>query len=100
MTPDDQIRRYVIMRLMCDMELTKSDVESRYLSSIGATFDEYFAEALDKLRGFIAEGLVTDANGTIVVNGMGRLVIRNIAMCFDAHLDKMMKEKPIFSRTV
>jgi hypothetical protein len=35
-----------------------------------------------------------------IVKGMGRLLIRNIAMAFDAYLDSMMKEKPIFSKTV
>jgi len=100
MTEDDHVRRYTIMHLMCDMELSKSDVESRYLSALGTTFDEYFAEALEKLGEFVAEGLVTKTYDRIIVNSMGRLIVRNIAMCFDAYLEKMMKEKPIFSRTV
>jgi oxygen-independent coproporphyrinogen-3 oxidase len=43
---------------------------------------------------------VTLTKERIVVNGLGRLIIRNIAMCFDAYLEQMMKERPIFSRTV
>lgn len=93
---DDIIRKHVIMRLMCDMELTKSEVEKRF----GINFDEYFAESLPKLREFIDDGLVELTDDKIIVTLMGRLVIRNIAMCFDAYLEKMMKEKPIFSRTV
>ncbi len=36
----------------------------------------------------------------IRIVGAGRLLLRNIAMCFDAYLDSMMKTKPVFSRTV
>ncbi len=96
MTPDDHIRKEVIMRAMCDMEIRKHDIEKQF----GIDFDEYFETSFPKLRTFVDDGLVTLEDGRIVVNGMGRLVIRNIAMCFDAYLEKMMKEKPIFSKTV
>ena len=96
MTADDHIRKEVIMKIMCDMELDKGEVEKDF----GIRFDEYFKEAIPKLESFVDDGLVTFRGNKIVVNGMGRLVIRNIAMCFDAYLDRMMKEKPIFSKTV
>ncbi len=96
MTADDHIRKDVIMKLMCDMELDKAEVERSHR----LVFDEYFADALPKLRTFIDDGLVTHTKEKIVVHGMGRLVIRNIAMCFDAYIEKMMAEKPIFSKTV
>lgn len=96
MTPDDQIRKAVIMRLMCDMELDKASVEKES----GIDFDDYFSEGLVKLEAFAADGLVALSKEKIAVIGLGRLVIRNIAMCFDAYLDRMMKERPIFSRTV
>ncbi|MDE3057380.1 MAG: coproporphyrinogen III oxidase, partial [Bacteroidota bacterium] len=96
MTEDDQIRKAVIMKIMCDMELEKSAIERQF----NIRFDEYFSDALPKLQPFIDERLVTHTDGKIFVNGVGRLIIRNIAMCFDAYLEKMMKEKPIFSRTV
>ncbi len=96
MTADDHIRKEVIMRIMCDMELKKSEIEKRF----GIDFDGYFKESFPKLETFVEDGLVTLHPDKIVVNGMGRLVIRNIAMCFDAYLDQMIKEKPIFSKTV
>jgi len=96
MSADDQIRKTVIIRLMCDMELEKAVIEKQF----GITFDDYFSDALRKLEAFVPDGLVTLTKDTIVVNGLGRLIIRNIAMCFDAYLEKMMKERPIFSRTV
>ncbi len=96
MTADDHIRKEVIMRVMCDMEIRKNEIERQF----GIVFDEYFEGAFPKLATFVDDGLVTLASDKIVVNGMGRLVIRNIAMCFDAYLDRMIKEKPIFSKTV
>jgi oxygen-independent coproporphyrinogen-3 oxidase len=96
MTADDHIRKEAIMKIMCDMELRKDYMERMF----SIRFDEYFHESLEKLEGFVNEGLVTILPDRIVVNGMGRLVIRNIAMCFDAYIDKMMKERPIFSKTV
>ena len=96
MSADDQIRKTVIIRLMCDMELEKAAIEKQF----GITFDDYFSDALYKLEAFVPDGLVTLTKDKIVVNGLGRLIIRNIAMGFDAYLEKMMKERPIFSRTV
>ena len=96
MSQDDIIRKHVIMRLMCDMELTKSEVEEKF----NIKFDDYFADSIQKLNEFVEDGLVELSGDKIIVSLMGRLVIRNIAMCFDAYIDKMMKEKPIFSRTV
>ena len=96
MNQDDVIRRHVIMRLMCDMELTKSEVENKF----NIDFDNYFSDSMRKLQEFIDDGLVEINDDKIVVTPVGRLVIRNIAMCFDAYIDKMMREKPIFSRTV
>jgi oxygen-independent coproporphyrinogen-3 oxidase len=81
---------------MCDMELTKSEVEEKF----NIKFDDYFADSIQKLNEFVEDGLVELSGDKIKVSLMGRLVIRNIAMCFDAYIDKMMKEKPIFSRTV
>jgi oxygen-independent coproporphyrinogen-3 oxidase len=44
--------------------------------------------------------LLTDDQETIRVIGSGILIIRNIAMCFDAYLEEMMRTKPVFSKTV
>jgi oxygen-independent coproporphyrinogen-3 oxidase len=96
MTKDDQIRKHVIMRLMCDLELNKASVERTF----GVEFDGYFAEALTALRPFVDDGLVALSADRIRIVGAGRLLLRNIAMCFDAYLDSMSKSRPVFSRTV
>ncbi len=52
------------------------------------------------MQTFIDEGLLENDKDKIKIIGAGILIIRNVAMCFDAYLEKMMKEKPVFSKTV
>lgn len=96
MSQDDQIRKYVIMRLMCDLELDKIAVEAKF----GIDFDEYFGPSLSSLQQFIEDGIVRDTGRWIRVVDAGRLVLRNIAMCFDAHIDRAESQTPVFSRTI
>jgi oxygen-independent coproporphyrinogen-3 oxidase len=96
MTRDDKIRKYVIMRLMCDLEITKADVEEKS----GIYFDEYFDPELEQVNALARDGLVVHNVGFIKVSPIGRLFLRNVAMCFDATLKNRSKEKPIFSHTV
>jgi oxygen-independent coproporphyrinogen-3 oxidase len=96
MTRDDIIRKYVIMRLMCDLEVVKADVEEWF----DVSFDEYFDQSLIQLHEFIQLGLVRNTLEKVIIEGTGRLLLRNIAMCFDAYIKLVSKEKPIFSRTV
>jgi len=76
--------------------LDKTRIEKRF----GIDFDDYFAESAVKLTRFIDDGLVEPTDAGFHVTPMGRLVIRNIAMCFDRYIDGMRQSKPIFSRTV
>ncbi len=93
---DDQIRRKVITQLMCHFELEESLLEEEFK----IVFEEYFADSLKKLEGFIQEGLLVRENRRWKVKDLGKLFIRNIAMVFDAYLETMKKEKPVFSKTV
>lgn len=82
MTPEDRIRREVIMRLMCDLSLDFAAASSR----LDIDFAAHFSSELSSLAPFEADGLVRrDASG-ITVTDTGRLFIRNIAMCFDDSL--------------
>ncbi|HXG06068.1 MAG TPA: hypothetical protein VNI77_01940, partial [Nitrososphaera sp.] len=96
MSKDDEIRKFVIMRLMCDLEVDKGEVERRF----GIMFDEYFDRSLDMLQEFIDEGLVQQSLSTIQVVGAGRYVLRNIALCFDAYTSTREQQKPLYSQTV
>jgi len=93
---DDIIRREVITELMCNFRLKKEKIEKKY----GLHFDSYFAEALEHLVSLEDDGLVEIKSDQITVTNSGRLLIRNIAMKFDAYLMKKEKDKPQFSRTV
>ncbi len=81
---------------MCHLEIDKRGIEARF----GIDFEEYFAADIPKLEVFLREGFLENNAEKINVIGAGILVIRNIAMCFDAYLEKMIKEKPVFSKTV
>ncbi len=97
MTDDDIIRQHVIMRLMCDMELNKREIEEKFQNKIR----RIFRTRVSKIRRICPMTILLElTDEKIIVKRCGRLVIRNIAMAFDAYLEKMMKEKPIFSRTV
>jgi oxygen-independent coproporphyrinogen III oxidase len=96
MTEDDHIRKYTIMNLMCHLEIDKQNIENKF----HINFDEYFSESIQKLKPFVDEGFVSIDKDKITVIELGKLIIRNLAMCFDAYIDKMSKDKPIFSRTV
>lgn len=96
MSFDDHVRKETIMQLMCHLEIDKRDIERRF----GIDFEEYFADDLPKLDTFIIEGLLENNTNKIKIIASGKLIIRNVAMCFDAYLERMMKEKPVFSKTV
>jgi len=94
---DDQIRRWVITRLMCDFELHPKEVEEHF----GIDFHRYFSHELGRLPEFEKDGLLELAGDSIFVTSLGRLLIRNIAMTFDKYLQqKEKKETPTYSRTV
>jgi oxygen-independent coproporphyrinogen-3 oxidase len=95
MSDDDVLRRDVIMSLMCDFELNFNSIEEKY----SINFKEYFANGLENLKQFEPDNLVIVDSNKIKVTEMGRLLIRNIAMSFDAFLEKD-SGKVRYSRTV
>jgi oxygen-independent coproporphyrinogen-3 oxidase len=93
---DDRIRRDVITELMCDLELEKEKISSRW----GIDFDTYFADGLQSLEPLEQDALVKVSGNLIQVTNLGRLFLRNIAMCFDAYLhSKGTQEQPRYSKT-
>jgi len=92
---DDKIRRYVIMRLMCDFELDFKAIEAKF----GISFKEYFAFGLNNLKEMESDGLVEMTGNSLYVKDMGRLLIRNIAMNFDGYIERK-EDTAKYSRTV
>jgi len=92
MTEDDQLRRSVIMSLMCRGELDFAAVERQH----GIDFERYFADELQTLRTLELDGLVRFApNGgrTLAVTELGWLLVRAVAMVFDRHLKRGQRER-------
>ncbi len=93
---DDLIRKSVIMELMSNFRLDIKRVEKEF----GIDFNEYFADSLKELQPMVDEGLVQISEKEITVSQTGTLVIRNIAMPFDAYMKKHAGSKKTFSKTV
>jgi len=96
MSFDDEVRKFVIMRLMCHTILDKREVENKFKIN----FVEYFADSLVKLNPLVQDGLIEDNGETLTVTDDGRLFLRNIALCFDAYASAVPRQQPLYSRTV
>ncbi|MBF1989371.1 oxygen-independent coproporphyrinogen III oxidase [Fischerella thermalis] len=93
LSEDDILRRDVIMRLMSHAKLHKQDIEDKYQ----ICFDEYFAKELAALQNLESDGLVSLSKNEIGITGIGRLLVRNIAVNFDA---RRLTQKQKFSRAI
>ncbi|BAZ51040.1 oxygen independent coproporphyrinogen III oxidase [Nostoc sp. NIES-4103] len=93
LTPDDIMRRDIIMSIMSHFQLYKQDIEDKY----HINFDDYFSHELEALKPLEADGLVSISKSHIQVIDIGRLLVRNIAVVFDTHYQKRDKQ---FSRTI
>jgi oxygen-independent coproporphyrinogen-3 oxidase len=96
MSADDVIRADVIRRIMCDGEVPVREVERRH----GIVFHAYFRDAIAALRPMADDGLLRIDADRISVSTLGRLLLRNIAMCFDAYLDRPAATPVQFSRAI
>ncbi|MGL4756369.1 MAG: oxygen-independent coproporphyrinogen III oxidase [Aeromonadaceae bacterium] len=95
LSADDLVRRDVIKQLICNFRLDYAEIEQRYALS----FAEYFAVDLALLAPFVADGLVVLEPHGIRVSTTGRLLIRNICMCFDVYLRERARQQQ-FSRVI
>ncbi len=95
LTRDDCIRRDVIKALICNFRLDYAAVERAW----DVDFQDYFAEDLKLLAPLAKDGLVDVDEKGIQVTPKGRLLIRNICMCFDAYLRQKARMQQ-FSRVI
>lgn len=91
---DDQLRRDVISDLMCHGRIDFASIEARH----NIRFKEYFAEALGKLDEHVADRLLEIRDDALVLLPQGHLMMRSVAMAFDAYIGGAQKGS--FSRTV
>ena len=97
-TADDRLRRYVIMSLICALEIDIADCERRFCIQ----FTSHFDGELGELREMARDGLLEIDRAKIRVTPPGRAFLRNICMPFDAYLQHD-RENPAargFSATV
>lgn len=93
---DDYLRKAVIMELMANFSIDIRRVETEH----DIVFADYFADALDTLKEFEEADIITMTKERISVSPTGTLLIRNIAMPFDAYMNKYSANKKSFSKTV
>lgn len=90
----DNLRRYVIMNLLCHDYLDFKDINARF--SIDAI--TYFISEISQLSEMQQDKLLEmDAQG-IRILPKGRLLARNVAMVFDSYLAKIQSER--FSKVI
>lgn len=94
LSDDDRLRRELIMELMCHGRIEFAKFEAGH----GIVFREYFADALAQLDEFVADGLLELHDDALVLLPQGHLMMRNVAMAFDAYLGTEQTVR--FSRTV
>jgi oxygen-independent coproporphyrinogen III oxidase len=93
-TEDDRIRRETIMRIMCDLSLNFGQIADKF----GINFGTCFARELEALAPLERDGLIRSTASGFEVTAVGRLLIRNIAMTFDAYSNTETEKR--FSRTI
>lgn len=98
LTPDDIRRRWIISRIICLGELRADE----YHAEFGEAFASQYTAELRTLESAVQDGLLEIASdGSLQVTPIGRLLVRNIAMAFDAYLVAQQSSgEKIFSKTV
>ena len=96
LSEDDRVRQFVIMELMSNFKL---DIK-RFEKLFNIDFKTYFADAIEALKPFEDDELLSMNDDFIECSQTGTLLIRNIAMPFDAYMKKHAANSKTFSKTV
>ncbi len=95
LTADDELRRDVIMALMCQGRVAFEPIERAH----GVRMADYFAPELQTLQELAAAGLVTLEEAAIQVTASGWFLVRAVAMVFDKHL-QAARDRHRFSKVL
>ncbi len=102
---DDRVRAEIIQSVMCRNALDFGAIERRF----GLCFEERFARELATLRRLADDGLITLRARGFAVTPRGRLLLRVVAMAFDAGIGDVTRfpppgretgSRPPFSRVI
>ncbi|MDE2214412.1 MAG: oxygen-independent coproporphyrinogen III oxidase [Candidatus Omnitrophica bacterium] len=95
LSPDDQVRQWVINSLMCGFKVDKGV----FFDTFGYEFEDYFDQEHRHIRDCIEDGLLCEDPRRITVTDLGKIFIRNVCMGFDHYLRQKDGHRR-FSRTV
>ncbi len=84
LTADDRLRRAVIQSVMCRAGVDYAAFDREW----DIRFEDYFSAELAALAPLANDGLLEFAERGFSLTPAGRLLMRNVAMCFDAYLKK------------
>jgi oxygen-independent coproporphyrinogen-3 oxidase len=93
---DDLLRAEIIQSVMCRSALDFDAIERRF----GIRFEQRFARELTLLEGLAADGLITLGGRGFTVTPRGRLLLRVVAMAFDASFQRPGAQPRSFSRVI
>jgi oxygen-independent coproporphyrinogen-3 oxidase len=97
-TDDDVMRRFVINRVMCLLRLDLREVAEKFGPAARAEIEASMKAGLPEL---VSDGLVTFDGDVLRVTPVGQLLVRTVAMMFDAYLPRRASDKKqTFSRTI
>jgi oxygen-independent coproporphyrinogen-3 oxidase len=92
LSEDDKIRRSTIQTLSCQLALPFSKINDEF----GIDSRAYFEEELARLVPMQDDGLLSIDHEGVTITPVGRYLIRNICMVFDAYLEGNTR----FSKTI
>ncbi|OOF82347.1 oxygen-independent coproporphyrinogen III oxidase [Rodentibacter caecimuris] len=95
LTKEDCLRRDVIKQLICNFKLDFEPIEREY----NICFTAHFAEDLMLLQPLIEDELISLTEQGLKVSPKGRLLIRNICLCFDTY-SRVAAKRQQFSRII
>lgn len=94
LNPEDLLRRDIIMSLICNFSVNIRDLERKY----GFRFHDFFKHEMRQLNTMQDDGIVALRDDSITITPLGRLLVRNVCMVFDAYLGQ--NQTTSFSRTI
>jgi len=97
-SPDDDLRRHIIMSLISDLRLDIAELNRQF----DIDFNHDFSDEISSLKSMEEDGLLEIGKSQISVTHRGRPFLRNICMPFDAYLGAHSGDRPAprFSATV
>ncbi|MCX6831951.1 MAG: oxygen-independent coproporphyrinogen III oxidase [candidate division Zixibacteria bacterium] len=94
---DDLIRRRLITFFMCNFVMPFDLLKREFVID----YHQYFAREDSQLDQFVADGLLERRPEALAITPVGRIFIRNVAMVFDAYLNRADRpQQQTFSRTI